>query len=527
MKCNKCGANIRFDPKKQGLLCDYCGNFEVIEHSEGKIDYAQDEMIENEINEYKCLNCGATLLTFDDTAVTFCSYCKSSAIVKSKFEKENKPDLVIPFKITRSECEEIYKKYINKFPFAPDYLKEDTTISKFRGIYMPYAVYNLKKNGLQIYTGRKFSHSTYNYDYYNIYTIRTDIDAEYGNIAFDISSKFNDSFSKAIAPFNSDDVKPFNIEYLSGFYADSPDVIKTFYELEAMQIVEKLASDDLARITRIYGCWKPKMSFDSCDIKTAYYPVYFLAIENKIGDICYAIINGQTGKVTAEIPIDYKKFIKFTLLLAIPIFVLLNMFLTPTPTIITWFALIMSFINLVLFKVQKRKIKEKEDRAGDKGFGNFEDTSRKKYIINDIERIISLIVVSLILLMFSVAPGKEYYFPLTIMLKLCSLGCLVCIINFKSVFEALKEFKERKKLKRERKIKKEKFRIRNLIPYLSIIIPIIVLLFNPVEDIYYYIASFSTIAIAFWNIFNLVAQHNELSTRKPSQLGKRGGDDDE
>lgn len=93
------------------------------------------------------------------------------------------------------------------------------------------------------------------------------------------------------------------------------------------------------------------------------------------------------------------------------------------------------------------------------------------------------------------------------------------MLDFKSLFGVLK-----KKIK---EMKEEKFKLRNLIPLLSIIIPIIVLLFNPVEDIYYYIASFSTIAIAFWNIFNLVAQHNELSTRKPSQLGKRGGDDDE
>lgn len=99
-----------------------------------------------------------------------------------------------------------------------------------------------------------------------------------------------------------------------------------------------------------------------------------------------------------------------------------------------------------------------------------------------------------------------------------SLLILLNRIDFKSISGILK---------RNKKVKKTKFKLRNLIPYLSIIIPIIVLLINPVEDIYYYIASFSTIAIAFCNIFNLVAQHNELSTRKPSQLGKRGGDDNE
>lgn len=303
-------------------------------------------------------------------------------LLSQNSKKENKPDLVIPFKITRSECEEIYKKYIEKFPFAPDYLKEDTTISKFRGIYMPYAVYNLKKNGMQTNKGEKFLFTRDGYKYYNIYTIHTDIEVEHNGIAFDISSRFEDRFSKAIAPFNYDDAKPFAFWYLSGFYVDSPDVIKTIYATDAKTMAEEIASAELAKSISKYGCEKPKISFDSYEVKTAYYPVYFLAIENKIGDICYAIINGQTGKATAEIPIDYKKFIKFTLLLAIPIFVLLNMFLTPTPAIITWFALIMSFINIFLFKSQKRKIREKEDRIGDKGLGNFEDTGGKKHIID-------------------------------------------------------------------------------------------------------------------------------------------------
>lgn len=41
MKCSKCGGEARFDPKKQGLLCDYCGSFSKIEESEEKVDYSR------------------------------------------------------------------------------------------------------------------------------------------------------------------------------------------------------------------------------------------------------------------------------------------------------------------------------------------------------------------------------------------------------------------------------------------------------------------------------------------------------
>lgn len=452
MKCSKCGGDVRFNPKRQGLLCEYCGTFTEIDESKQEVDYAQNELGENELSEYKCLNCGATLLTFDDTAVTFCSYCKSSVVVKTEFERGKDPDLVIPFKISKSECEDIYKKYLKKFLFVPDYLKESTTISKFRGIYMPYAVYKMEKHGNQMFMGSKYSHRRGNYDYYNDYIIHADIDAECDGIAYDISSKFEDRFSKAISPFNYEDAKPFDIRYLSGFYADSPDVIKKMYSDDAIKVAKKFASSNLRknRELRKYGCNNPEVYFVTSDIKTAYYPVYFLAIEDMKGDISYAVINGQTGKIIAEVPIDYKKFIKHTILLAIPIFVSLNIVITLTPHVITGFALLMSLANLKFFEIQKKKIEEKEERIGDKG------------------------------------------------------------IMHKTSNQSL-----------ENEDKKSSFN--NLLLVLSIIIPLIVLLINPVEDTYYYIVSLITIGITMWTIFNLVKQHNRLSARKPSQLGKRGG----
>ena len=33
---------------------------------------------------YSCSQCGAQLMTFDETAITFCSYCGSQAMIESK-----------------------------------------------------------------------------------------------------------------------------------------------------------------------------------------------------------------------------------------------------------------------------------------------------------------------------------------------------------------------------------------------------------------------------------------------------------
>ena len=57
------------------------------------------------------------------------------------------------------------------------------------------------------------------------------------------------------------------------------------------------------------------------------FPVWFMSYRN--GDrVAYATVNGQTGKAVADLPVDIRKFIGGSLLLAVPVFILLNLFLT-------------------------------------------------------------------------------------------------------------------------------------------------------------------------------------------------------
>ena len=52
------------------------------------------------------------------------------------------------------------------------------------------------------------------------------------------------------------------------------------------------------------------------------FPVWFLSYRKK-DRVAYATVNGQTGLVVADIPIDPKRYLLGSLLLAIPIFALL------------------------------------------------------------------------------------------------------------------------------------------------------------------------------------------------------------
>ena len=63
----------------------------------------------------------------------------------------------------------------------------------------------------------------------------------------DASSLFPDDLSSKVAPFDSVDMKPFSMGYLSGFYADLPDVDYKVYRDKIAQVTGDMAHDVMMR----------------------------------------------------------------------------------------------------------------------------------------------------------------------------------------------------------------------------------------------------------------------------------------
>ena len=298
-KCPHCGAEVQYKPNTKKVHCEYCGSKfsvselvqEVKKAKEAKID-ANEEKLKGKA--YSCTQCGAILMTFDETAVTFCSYCGSQNIIEDKMFKQTAPDMIIPFAKTQDECIRNYKRKVSGFLFSPSYMKSDVVVQKFRGIYMPYGLYKLTYNGDCVNKGQKYNHRSGDYIYYDDYAIHADVNASYEGISFDLLSKFYDEYSLAI-PFNYKEAVPFNPNYLPGFYADTKDVEIGTYSNDAINI----GKNDSARFLRKkhiyskYNCSNPTVPFHVGEKKVGLFPVYFASIRSKDNEhIHYAIING-------------------------------------------------------------------------------------------------------------------------------------------------------------------------------------------------------------------------------------------
>ena len=531
IKCPSCGAELSFSVEEQQVTCEYCRSTFNPKELDIKAKTAEEKTYEGK--SFLCSQCGAELLTFDETAITFCSYCGSQAMIESKMIKHNNPDFIIPFKKTKEECINAYKKKVSQSLFAPTSMKSDIVVNKFRGIYIPYCIYKLSFKGVSSHKGERYKGRVGDYVYYDDYSISANVDAEYDGVSFDLISNFSDKFSQSI-PHDFKEAEKFNTNYLAGFYADAVDVDNYIYEELAESIVNNDSIDRMLKIKEYtkYNCKMSKLDFNVEDKKVGMFPVYFLAIRDKKNKkVNYAIVNGQTGKVAIDLPVDFTKYLLTSILLAVPIFLLINNLLVLTPQTLCILAIIFAIIGLIISNYHANKIHERENHFDDIGYIN--NNTDIKYTIETkkIQNKSSVpLLIFLIILCFSFPYFAAFSEMPQNMIKIFSVSISIVFIVLLCKTKKSVEFKtDVKMLVRNRKhLLSAKKRFKYIYKaILAILLGLCALFANFVYDIYYYGTAVIMFLLVIWTFLDLIKYHNILVSTKLPQLNKRGGDGNE
>ena len=253
------------------------------------------------------------------------------------------------------------------------------------------------------------------YQYYDDYQINCDVDATYEGISFDLISKFYDKFSTSI-PFDYHKKEEFNPNYLIGYYADTVDVDSSVYDVDARSIAQRDASIKLAKNREFsrYGCSSPSVSLNVTDKKVGMFPVYFLAIRNKDNKtVNYAVVNGQTGKVAADLPISFIKYVIGSLLLSVVLFFVLDTLFVIQPKTVCFFSIIFAVISLILSCVQAGGLNNKVYHTDDRGFmsieANKESKKKKIGIFRYLYKEIIAILIPIVALVANFVYDSYYY----------------------------------------------------------------------------------------------------------------------
>ncbi len=375
--CLNCGGNLRFDIPSQRLKCPYCESdydcYE-IEKELGKPDSAEDDSYD--VTVFSCPQCGGEIISSDQSVSEFCSYCGSAVVLDQKLIRKKRPQKILPFQKTSEDCIKAYKNKLKGAVFAPRQLKDASFLERFRGIYIPYWSYGFSHKG-DVSLTSEHEYRSGDYDVTEYYDVSGKVDADYDGILFDASSSFDDSISEAIAPYDPGQLKDFVPSYLSGFYADVADVPADTYQDEANVIantetIRTIQGDREAGKYTISDsgsvkAMNKKLSTQIKEPVSAMLPVWFLTWRDR-DRVAYMTVNGQTGKVAADIPIDLRKYIFASLICAIPLYFILNAVFSFTAPTTLFFSGLFCLISGIIYYEQVCTIVKKDNRELDRGF---------------------------------------------------------------------------------------------------------------------------------------------------------------
>ncbi len=340
--CPSCGAPLRFDANSQKIVCDSCDStytesyFDDLEGkekeldenqppipSQEKIDWKTEGFVERhekliDVSGYSCNGCGAQIAADATTVATECMYCGNALVVNPRIDGMLKPDIIIPFKIDKTNATELLKNFYKGKKLLPKEFLKENRISKIAGMYVPFWLFSCQGTGKARYKGTRVStrsDSNYIYTTTRTYALYREGNLSFDNITIDASKKLQDNYMDGIEPYNFEESVKFDDLYMAGYFADKFDVDVSESAVRAGERVMSTVESQLASTISGYNTTTTDykdIQMVGEEIQYALLPVWMLNTNYK-GKMYQFAINGQTGRVSGELPVDKAKLALYSL----------------------------------------------------------------------------------------------------------------------------------------------------------------------------------------------------------------------
>lgn len=340
-QCPACTGPLQFDPDTGKLGCEFCGSvYELAEiealyekqeeqaaeaHAEAEAAQAQQsEWDLSDLSEdwgadadgmktYSCPACTAELICDATTAATVCPYCGNPTVVPGQFSGALKPDYVIPFKLDKEAAIAALKKHYQKRFFLPKAFSSQNQLQKIQGVYVPFWLFDGEAVGETFFKTTR-SHTRRQGDY-EITETKHFMCQRSGSVTFekvpvDASSKMPDDYMESIEPYDYGELKPFSTAYLPSFLADKYDISVDASQKRADERCAESLAQELRATVQGYETVsevRRMINLNRGKVHYALLPVWLMNTKWNGKDYLFAM-NGQSGKLVGDLPVDRKKF---------------------------------------------------------------------------------------------------------------------------------------------------------------------------------------------------------------------------
>ena len=350
-QCPACTGPLHFYGASGKLVCDFCGGS--YDTAEIEAMYAQKEAAaetaaqnkeapppdsvwsENEaagLRSYSCPSCGAELICDETTAATSCPYCGNPTVIAGQFSGMQRPELVLPFVLDKNAAKAALKKYYRGKRFLPSAFSAQNHIEEIKGVYVPFWLFDANASGSGHYEASNSS-SHRNGDYVitttRHYDVRRAGTTQFMGVPVDGSTKMPNGHMDAIEPYDYRAFQPFSTAYLPGYMADKYDEDADTCQARAHNRMRNSVSSELSASITGYNSVSTLSENIHIDYTAKHYallPVWMLHTKWQGKDYLFAM-NGQTGKLVGDLPVDMRKFAAWFAGISVPLMILLAILL--------------------------------------------------------------------------------------------------------------------------------------------------------------------------------------------------------
>jgi predicted RNA-binding Zn-ribbon protein involved in translation (DUF1610 family) len=333
--CRQCGATLEFSPGTSKLTCPYCrSENDIGGDGDGGGGGEQDQPVQeldyheaiqklrtaaptNQVPVVHCDTCGANV-TVPEHAVSFsCPFCAANIVSQVRACSVIRPNAVLPFRVTRDNAIDAFRKWLKSRWLAPNALKREGRLdASVTGIYIPAWTYDT--DTITDYTGQRG-------DVY--YVTRTryvngkaetyqDRQVRWSFARGTVAVAFDDVLVEATPTLDRNDLEhlrpwdlkaclPYHDEFLAGFRAeayppemDLPRCFETAKQAMQDEIDSAIRSDIGGDEQRIDS---KRTQYNDITYKNLLLPVWVSAYRynNKVYRF---LVNARTGEVRGQRP---------------------------------------------------------------------------------------------------------------------------------------------------------------------------------------------------------------------------------
>ena len=335
LTCPACKAELNCEDMSGEATCPGCGAEFTMEdlraYAEQRAEKHEDDMTwdtqaggawdEGEtdgLRVYSCKTCGGEIVAEETTGATACPYCGNPVVLSGHFAGLLKPDLVIPFQVDKKGAIAALQNHYKGKRLLPKVFKDQNHIEEVKGLYVPVWLFDADADALVEYEATKvrtWSDSEYNYTETRHYAALRGGTLAFADVPVDGSTKMDDTLMESIEPFDISGAVPFKTAYLPGYMADKYDVDADASIGRANERI-KQSTEDAFRSTVIgytsVTTVDSNVRLENGRARYALFPVWILNTDWMGKKFTFAI-NGQTGKIAGDLPMDKGAFWKYLL----------------------------------------------------------------------------------------------------------------------------------------------------------------------------------------------------------------------